>query len=136
MVELIFAIVIIGILSGIAIPRLAATRDDADIAKGRSEVSSIRSAIALKRNTLLTEGNFSEFDLDTVAPNTPNQELFNNVLNYGIPAGTTSGKWRKDDNKTYIFILNRGEVAFNYDKNNYKFNCANPASANCLLLTQ
>jgi general secretion pathway protein G len=33
MIELIFVIVIIGILAAVAIPRLAATRDDAEIAK-------------------------------------------------------------------------------------------------------
>jgi len=33
MIELIFVIVIIGILAAIAIPRLAATRDDAEISK-------------------------------------------------------------------------------------------------------
>jgi len=33
MIELIFVIVIIGILAGVAIPKLAATRDDAEISK-------------------------------------------------------------------------------------------------------
>ena len=32
MIELIFVIVILGILAGVAIPRLAATREDAEIA--------------------------------------------------------------------------------------------------------
>ncbi|MDR1284596.1 MAG: type II secretion system GspH family protein [Campylobacteraceae bacterium] len=38
MIELIFVIVILGILAAVAIPRLAATRDDANIAKGLTEV--------------------------------------------------------------------------------------------------
>lgn len=38
MIELIFVIVILGILAAVAIPRLAATRDDANIAKGLSEL--------------------------------------------------------------------------------------------------
>ena len=33
MIELIFMIVILGILAAVAIPRLAATRDDAEIVK-------------------------------------------------------------------------------------------------------
>ena len=41
MIELIFVIVIIGILAAVAIPRLAATRDDAKVATGLSEVSMI-----------------------------------------------------------------------------------------------
>ena len=39
MIELIFVIVILGILAAVAIPKLAATRDDAKIAKGASAVS-------------------------------------------------------------------------------------------------
>ena len=39
MIELIFVIVILGILAAVAIPKLAATRDDAKIAKAATEVS-------------------------------------------------------------------------------------------------
>lgn len=41
MIELVFVIVILGILASVAIPKLAATRDDANIAKSTSEVSSM-----------------------------------------------------------------------------------------------
>lgn len=39
MIELIFVIVILGILAAVAVPKLAATRDDANIAKALTEVS-------------------------------------------------------------------------------------------------
>ena len=39
MIELIFVIVILGILAAVAIPKLAATRDDAEITKGLQEIS-------------------------------------------------------------------------------------------------
>lgn len=39
MIELIFVIVILGILAAVAIPRLAATRDDAKISKGSADVA-------------------------------------------------------------------------------------------------
>ena len=39
MIELIFVIVILGILAAVAIPKLAATRDDARIASAASEIS-------------------------------------------------------------------------------------------------
>ncbi|WP_281530541.1 type II secretion system protein [Campylobacter hominis] len=39
MIELIFVIVILGILAAIAIPRLAATRDDAEISKAATNVA-------------------------------------------------------------------------------------------------
>ena len=41
MIELVFVIVILGILASVAIPKLAATRDDANIAKASTEVSSL-----------------------------------------------------------------------------------------------
>lgn len=40
MIELIFVIVILGILAAIAIPKLAATRDDANVAKAAMEIAS------------------------------------------------------------------------------------------------
>ena len=39
MIELIFVIVILGILASVAIPRLAATREDAEISTGYSKYS-------------------------------------------------------------------------------------------------
>lgn len=39
MIELIFVIVILGILAAVAIPRLAATRDDATIARATSDIA-------------------------------------------------------------------------------------------------
>ncbi len=41
MIELIFVIVILGILAAVAIPRLAATRDDAEISKAASNMATL-----------------------------------------------------------------------------------------------
>ncbi|MDA3061886.1 MULTISPECIES: type II secretion system protein [unclassified Campylobacter] len=45
MIELIFVIVILGILAAIAIPRLAATRDDAEISKAATNLSTLISDV-------------------------------------------------------------------------------------------
>ena len=45
MIELIFVIVILGILAAVAIPRLAATRDDAEVAKVATNMSTLVSDI-------------------------------------------------------------------------------------------
>ena len=58
MIELVFVIVVIGILSAIAIPKFAATRDDAVISKGKAEVAALRSAIAMERQKRILRGNF------------------------------------------------------------------------------
>ncbi len=59
MIELVFVIVIIGILSAIAIPKFAATRDDAIIAKARATVASVRSALATERQKRILQGDFN-----------------------------------------------------------------------------
>ena len=46
MIELIFVIVILGILAAVAIPKLSATRDDAKIAKGATELATVVSDLA------------------------------------------------------------------------------------------
>jgi general secretion pathway protein G len=43
MIELIFVIVILGILASVAIPKLAATRDDAKISKALNELATLKS---------------------------------------------------------------------------------------------
>ncbi|MBT0880694.1 prepilin-type N-terminal cleavage/methylation domain-containing protein [Campylobacter sp. 2018MI27] len=46
MIELIFVIVILGILAAVAIPKLNATRDDAEIAKATSNISTLISDVS------------------------------------------------------------------------------------------
>jgi prepilin-type N-terminal cleavage/methylation domain-containing protein len=53
MIELIFTIVIIGILAAVAIPKLSATRDDAVIA---SEINSLKQSIDNLRGVYLAKG--------------------------------------------------------------------------------
>ena len=43
MIELIFVIVILGILASVAIPKLAATRDDAKVSKALNELATLKS---------------------------------------------------------------------------------------------
>lgn len=59
MVELVFVIVIIGILASIAVPRLAATRDDADITKAAATVASVRAALSTERQLRILRGDFT-----------------------------------------------------------------------------
>lgn len=60
MIELVFVIVVIGILAAIAVPKLAATRDDAKIAKARATVGALRTAIATERQKRILAGNFTD----------------------------------------------------------------------------
>lgn len=65
MIELIFVIVILGILAAVAIPRLAATRDDANIAKGATEVAM---AIADMSSFYTARGGFGRISAMTNVP--------------------------------------------------------------------
>ena len=60
MIELVFVIVIIGILSAIAIPKFSATRDDAVVTRGRSAVASLRSALSTLRQKNILKGSFTD----------------------------------------------------------------------------
>ena len=53
MVELIFVIVILGILAMVALPRLAGSKKDAEITRANAEIAAIRSAIQTYRGANL-----------------------------------------------------------------------------------
>jgi len=67
MIELVMVITIIGILAAIAVPKFAVTRDDAVISKAKNTVAALRSALAMKRQKNILEGNFTEIDAPTLA---------------------------------------------------------------------
>ncbi|MCI6989429.1 MAG: prepilin-type N-terminal cleavage/methylation domain-containing protein [Campylobacter sp.] len=62
MIELIFVIVILGILAAVAIPRLAATRDDAEISKAATNISTLISDLGAYYTS---QGNYAT-DLKTM----------------------------------------------------------------------
>jgi len=47
MIELIFVIVILGILASVAIPKIAATRDDAKVSKALTELATLKSDLSI-----------------------------------------------------------------------------------------
>jgi len=134
MLELVFVIVVIGILASIAVPKLAATRDDAQIAKGRSDVAAIRSAIVSERQTRLIRGESSYIStLDQgVTDNAEDVSIFDDndsnstngsLLMYGITTKNANGHWLKSADKTYIYKVVNVPVTFTYDSISGKFDC-------------
>ena len=89
MIEVIFVIVVIGILAGVAIPKFAATRDDAEIAKARAAVGAMRSAIATERQKRILKGDFTAIT-DSEVPGLLEYPLDShwNGLTYTAPDGT------------------------------------------------
>jgi len=73
MIELIFVIVIIGILAAVAIPRLAATRDDAKIATCMDGASAFMTQVSAYYTSQGTLGKISEMtNFDTNASSSKN----------------------------------------------------------------
>jgi general secretion pathway protein G len=146
MLELVFVIVVIGILAAVAVPRLAATRDDAQIAKGRSDVAAIRSAIVSERQVRLLRGDSAYINqLDDAAQNQENEALFDNngtvtntILMYGITSKKANGHWMKTGATTYQYQIMSQTVTFDYNNINGNFTCdrtaAEPEGKDCKLL--
>ncbi len=124
MIELVFVIVILGILAAIAVPRLAATRLDAQIAKARADVASIRSAIVTERQSRLIRGvsNFIQNGTGTYTVNgtaynqMDNGGLFGGALTYPVAnTASTDGKWSATAGSgTYQFRLKDANNTFVY----------------------
>ncbi len=136
MIELIFVIVILGVLSSIAISKMAVTRDDAIVAKGRTQVAAIRNAISLSRNTNILQGKGASwparldalssdtstsgalFDFDTNKTDTSKK-----LLDYALYAKVTAGNWKKDAADKYSFKVQSTDTQFTYTALTGSFDC-------------
>lgn len=126
MIELVFVIVILGILAAVAVPRFALSKSDAEIAKGRADIATIRSAIITERQSQLIKG-VSTFipklssSTTTLFTGDGNREL----LLYGITARSGSGHWNStsDDGKHYTYTVDSSSINFTYDSDSGKFSC-------------
>jgi general secretion pathway protein G len=130
MIELIFVIVVIGILASVALPKLWATRDDAIITKVRTDVANIRSAIENLHTQKLMMGIDSYPEaLDDAQKNKEGEELFDGnssigkLLNYPIYSKNADGHWMKTDDTNYTVKVMSKDIKFNYYNDNGYFDC-------------
>lgn len=153
MVELIFVIVIIGILASIAIPRLGATRDDAEIAKTRVLISSIQNAVNMERQKRILRGDFTPiftlsssatlgnrifdgFNGDTAQRILENPPFScNNATDEDCWRETATGTAANPDASRYTYNLPIGGSEV-FQLVNNRFECVDQNSDNCKLLTQ
>jgi prepilin-type N-terminal cleavage/methylation domain-containing protein len=111
MIELIFVIVIIGILAAVAIPRLAATRDDAKVSVCMQEAAGILSAIT---TTYTAQGKLGAISELTNLPGgitvaRGNGNGFKNALTTSLDIPT-----KKGDNTTPVTYLCDGLEAVKF----------------------
>ncbi|MCK9453869.1 prepilin-type N-terminal cleavage/methylation domain-containing protein [Sulfurimonas sp.] len=131
MIEMVFVIVVLGILAAIAIPRLAATRTDAEISKGRADVASVRSGIISERQSRIIQG-----DSDWItAANLDNGGLFGGVLMYPVANEPgVNGKWSAEAGSgTYVFRAGNVDTTFTYNPASGTFTCV-AGNGNCNIL--
>ena len=116
MIELVFVIVIIGILSSIAVPKFTATRDDAVITKAMVTIASVRSALSTERQKLLLRGSFEDMNKTHVGDN------FSGMLEYAVKSCTDDkcAGWETGGTEavpTYTFHGPTGDAVFELKKN-------------------
>lgn len=121
MIELIFVIVIMGILAAVAIPKFGESKSNADVAKGRSEVASIRAGIINERQGRIIKGDsawITKANLDT-------DGLFGGVLMYPLTNENSDGNWytATTGDGSYKYITAGVSVVFSYDNTTGKFTC-------------
>lgn len=139
LIELVFVIVILGVLATVAIPKLIVTRDDAEIAKAKSQIAAVRSGIQLKRNEMIlsgTQGYPKATDLED------GDCCFGGILSTKIEKrkdGNSYG-WDKKADGIYTINTNKEQVEFKYDNSDGSFKCEdatnnadkkNPKSGKC-----
>jgi general secretion pathway protein G len=129
MVELIFVIVIIGILSAVAVPKFSGTVKKARMTKAGAVLSSVRSALATERQRRILRGKFisisdlgeGSYAFSYFDGNTSGRK----VLQYPVKncvAGTSTACWDRDstvDPKTYTYRFPQsGDAKFKLENNN------------------
>jgi len=123
MIELVFVIVVIGILSAIAVPRFAATRDDALITRGLSTLASVRSSISTERQKQILRGDFTGItSLRGTGAGVFTKFNDNNgslVLEYDVESCSRIGCWRTTDGETYTFVTPSGDCTYKLESNRF-----------------
>ncbi len=129
-VELIFVIVVIGILAGIALPKLFTGISDARLAKAKTQIATIRAGIASQYSKNIMSG---EMDKCPELEDTyGGGEVFEKVVNPPIKENEHDINWRwvsgtnTSNQIKYELKIDDLNTTFTYEKNaskNCKFTC-------------
>ena len=134
LIELIFVIVILGILASVALPKFTKTKELADVAKGRADVATIRSAILSDRQAHIIKGDSNY--ISALCDGTGSGTIFDSngtadrkLLTYGIVAKDADGKWSKNGSCTsFNFKVAGVNIQFDYNSTAGTFNCVRTAT--------
>jgi len=130
MIELVFVIIIIGILSSIAVSNFGNSGAMAHMTNARSDIAAIRSAIISERQSQLIKG--VRGYISKLTPSSSSTMLFTGdgaatnprkLLRYGLPKGTGAGEWNRVSDTKYTFNSGNDTTTFTYDSSSGIFNC-------------
>jgi len=128
MIELVFVIVVLGILAAVAVPRLSATRDDAQVAKGRSDVAAIRAAIVSERQTRLLKGQSAYISKLGSSSNAFEGNVSGGMtppfMMYPPKTGSANGEWSTSDGLSFTYKVVNTDTTFTYTPATGVFTCA------------
>ena len=116
-IELIFVIVALGILAMVALPRLAGSKEDAEIARVKAEIAAIRSAIQTHRGANLLKQNGSGYPDDLTARRI--EEITN-----GTKLSQKYWSVSRDGNELNVTIAGR-TATFTYSSTTGRLTCEN-----------
>ena len=127
--EVVFAILIISIISSVAMIKLNETNSLSLKTKIKSDVALIRYSISNTRQKLVLSGSDISINfLDEASVNTKNQQLFSSVLDYPIIShdmtNIQGGVWVKYSSNIYRAFISQNEyIDFIYNASNGLFDC-------------
>jgi general secretion pathway protein G len=159
LIELVFVIVVIGILSAIAIPKFAGIADSAYLTKAQDTLATVRNALMTERQKRILRGNFtsisdlsltdsgaqSPYVFDRFSSDGRTPAVYISLFEYpieGCASATQRACWKKISSNPAIYAYrfsnvgtgNDGQAEFLIDKN--KFKCNSGDESDCKLLTQ
>lgn len=119
LLEIIIAIVILGTLLFMALPKFYIGQDDAKLALAKSQVAAVISGISVYHSNAILSNQKSTY------PNLKSSDsrLFQSVIKGGIASDNTEG-WRAIDDTTFIYSLAGERAVFSYDPISGDFDCA------------
>lgn len=146
MIELVFVIVVIGILAAIAVPKFTATRDDAIVTKAKTAVASIRSALSTEVQKRILAGDYTPITNVGGVVNGHDKPIFDyfdgnktsgRVLEYpphSCQSSSSKGCWMRTGAATYRYYFSGSSKSVDFKVSNNRFDCVDPTSAQCAAL--